>query len=261
MRFEAGDKDDAEKQARQFVKDGPGQSPPLALLADILWRSDKKDEAKETFKKLRELEGKMDLDVPIFQRMKPIATVLNLPEDWRVEPAAPTDVGIRPPLDSLGPFLWKTSAAPEFSLPGPGGAMYSPSQYRGRPLLLLFYLGHECKHCIEQLNAFSPENEKFSQLGVTILAIGIDPIESVGLTISKSKISSGFPFPILSDSSKKTFKAYHAFDDFENMPLHGTYLLDKNGMIVWQDIGYEPFTNVEFLLGETKRLLGLKRAQ
>jgi hypothetical protein len=30
-------------------------------------------------------------------------------------------------------------------------------------------------------------------------------------------------------------------------------------MIVWQDIGFEPFTNVDFLLAETERLLALKR--
>jgi len=30
----------------------------MAILADILWRNEKQDEAKETFKKLRELDGK-----------------------------------------------------------------------------------------------------------------------------------------------------------------------------------------------------------
>ncbi len=260
LRFEAGDKAEAEKQARQFAKDNLNQVPPMAILADILWRNEKQDEAKETFKKLRELDGKMDLDLPMIQRLKPIAKALNLPDDWRVTPPEAKDVGVRPALESLGPFLWKPSPAPEFALPGPGGATFSPSQYRGHPLLLMFYLGHECKHCIEQLNAFAPVNERFSQLGVTILAIGIDPPENVGKTLLKAKLGSGFPFPILADPSKNAFKAYRAFDDFENTPLHGTFLLDKNGLIVWQDIGYEPFTNVDFLLAETKRLLALKRA-
>ena len=44
--------------------------------------------------------------------------------------------------------------------------------------------------------------------------------------------------------------------DFEDQPLHGTFLIDKAGKIRWQDISYQPFTEPEFLLKEAKRLLG-----
>ena len=94
---------------------------------------------------------------------------------------------------------------------------------------------------------------------MTILAIGTDAPENVGKTLAKAKSPSGFPFPILSDPMKRVFKQYRAYDDFENTALHGTFLIDKDGMVVWQDIGYDPFTNVDFLLSETQRLLALKR--
>ena len=41
------------------------------------------------------------------------------------------------------------------------------------------------------------------------------------------------------------------------MPLHGTFLIDEQGLVRWQDVSYEPFTDTEFLLAESKRLLGL----
>ncbi len=41
------------------------------------------------------------------------------------------------------------------------------------------------------------------------------------------------------------------------MPLHGTFLIDGNGRVRWQDVSYEPFTDVHFLLAESKRLLAL----
>ena len=47
------------------------------------------------------------------------------------------------------------------------------------------------------------------------------------------------------------------FDDFENQPLHGTFLIDRDGLVRWQDISYEPFSEVDFLLKEAKRLLRL----
>jgi len=174
-----------------------------------------------------------------------------------VAPPEAKDVGVRPALESLGPFLWKPSPAPEFILPGPGGALFSPSQYRGHPLLLMFYLGHECKHCIEQLNAFAPVNERFSQLGVTIVAIGIDPPESVGKTLLKAKSAR----LSISDSRRSEQDRIQGLPRIRRLRKHAAarhVLLDKNGVIVWQDIGYEPFTNVDFLLGEAKRLLANK---
>ena len=41
------------------------------------------------------------------------------------------------------------------------------------------------------------------------------------------------------------------------MPLHGTFLLDADGKVRWQDISFEPFTQVAWLLTEAKRLLAL----
>ncbi len=39
--------------------------------------------------------------------------------------------------------------------------------------------------------------------------------------------------------------------------MHGTYLIDSQRRIRWQDIGSEPFTDAGFLLQEAKRLLSL----
>jgi len=51
------------------------------------------------------------------------------------------------------------------------------------------------------------------------------------------------------------FKAYRCYDDFENQTLHGTFLINPEGLVLWQDISYEPFMEAEFLLKEAKRLL------
>ena len=78
---------------------------------------------------------------------------------------------------------------------------------------------------------------------------------------ARSKVkSSEFRFPILSDKSLKTFKAYRAYDDFEKMPLHGTFLVDGNGKVRWQDISYDPFTELKFLAAESRRLLGMGKS-
>jgi hypothetical protein len=57
------------------------------------------------------------------------------------------------------------------------------------------------------------------------------------------------------------FKSYRCFDDFEGQPLHGTILVDSQGRIRWQDIGYEPFMEIDFLMDEAKRLLAISAAE
>jgi peroxiredoxin len=82
-------------------------------------------------------------------------------------------------------------------------------------------------------------------------------VEGLRKTLEKSSTANGFPFPIVSDESLATFKAYRAYDDFEEMALHGAFLIDGTGMVRWQDVSFEPFKDVDFLLAESQRLLKL----
>ena len=56
--------------------------------------------------------------------------------------------------------------------------------------------------------------------------------------------------PMLPDPKLDLFKAYHAFDDFESQPLHGTFLIDAQGNVRFQRISAEPFLDVDFLKAE-----------
>jgi len=151
-----GDKDEAVKLARQASNVDNMQVQPLANLADILWQTDQKDAAREILPSCARSPPQIDLDCAVFRRLAPIATDLNLPADWRVPLVTPTDVGVRPELASLGPFRWQPTTAPTWSLPDSAGKMHALADYHGQPVLVVFYLGSLCSHCIEQLNIFRP---------------------------------------------------------------------------------------------------------
>ncbi len=254
----AGANDRAEQLAREAADAGTNQVQLLANLADVLWRVGKTNEAKEAFARLRARSAFLDLELPVIGRLAPVSAALGLPADWRVAAAKRSDSGIRPPIESLGPFLWEPSPAPAFALRNPAGKEISLGDYRGKPVILLFYLGNGCIHCLEQLNTFAPAAKSFEAAGVGLLAISAESRVAVGKTVENSKSSGGFPFPIVADASHEAFRAYRAHDGFENMPLHGVFLVDGEGRIRWQDIGFEPFTDVAFLLAETKRLLAIR---
>ena len=87
-----------------------------------------------------------------------------------------------------------------------------------------------------------------------MIAISTDDQE--GVKVSMDNYDEGkMPIPLVANPELDVFKTFRVFDDFENQPLHGTFIIDGSGMVLWQDISYEPFTDPEFVLKEATRLL------
>jgi peroxiredoxin len=252
-----GDRGKAEQIARDAVKDQAAQVLPQAELVDVLYRCGKRDEAAVELKKLQEISGDVDMQSPVFTRVTEVAVGLGQSAEWRVPRKPAADLGWRPKLESLGPFRWQPVPAPQWSLRDSTGRVVSLADYtsKGKPVLLVFYLGAGCTQCMEQLNLVSPVAKDFRDAGITVLAVGSDTVPGLKQTLANSKETAGFPFPLLSDYDLKVFRAYRAYDDFEKMPLHGAFLIDGKGRVRWQDISYQPFKETGFLLAEAKRLL------
>jgi peroxiredoxin len=246
-------------EAGEMLKNSTNEAPSLALAAHFLWEAGEISRATNALHQLRSISSQFDLDTPILARLQPIARSMGLADDWRLGAPVKPDVGDRPQLETLGPFRWQPSMAPEWTLADSDGKSRSLSDYQGRPVVVVFYLGAGCVHCIEQLNLLTPAAKDFESQGINILAVSTETPQGLHKTLQKSSKPGGFPFPIVADPSLAAFKAYRAFDDFEDMPLHGTFLVDGEGKIRWQDIGYDPFTDFRFLAAESKRLLGLTR--
>ena len=90
------------KLAREAAKDRDGQLYPHATLAHVLHEAGETEEALEVFDELRAWTARADLDLPVFQRLAPLAEMRDLPTDWRVEIEIPEDVGERVQLADLG---------------------------------------------------------------------------------------------------------------------------------------------------------------
>jgi len=258
--FTAGDKPKAMQLAQEAAKAAEKQVLPLAHHVDLAYQAGQFKEAFEAFYRLRELAAEADLDVPVMRRLAPVARDLKLAGDWRPPLTRSSDFGSRPSLATLGPFRWQPPAAPDFTLTDGEGKKVSLRQYRGKPLVVIFYLGAGCAHCIEQLVAYAPLAAEFKQAGIELLAVSTDTASGLQFTIEKAKYNGGFPIRLAADPDLGSFKAFRAHDDFEQQPLHGTFLVDAEGRIRWQDISYQPFMETKFLLVEAQRLLNLPKA-
>ncbi len=249
--FQAGDP----AKADEISRDTQQKLSLLANRVDLLYRGGKTDEARKAFDQLRPLASQAQLDLPLFDRLKPAVESWQLPPDWRQPRTPPGDLGERPPLGDLGPFRWHPWPAADWKLTDLEGQPASLADYRGKPLVVIFYLGFGCIHCVEQLNAFSPLAEKYQQAGIALVAISTDSLAAMQESAALGTPGLKQALRILSDESLGAFKAYRAFDDFEKCPLHGAFLIDAAGLVRWQDISYKPFTDPQFLLKEAQRLL------
>lgn len=252
--------EDARRLASEAADGVVGIAVPIANYASVLYELGDVEGAVAQFETLRAMSARFDLDVPVFKRLLPLARHAGYEDDWRIAYRLPDDVGDRPALDDLGPFRWAPQSAKEWSLEDGFGETVSLADYAGRPVLVIFFLGFGCVHCVEQLGAFKPMAEKFADAGIPIVAIGTDSAVQLKTSQEDDDEADRFGFPILADPALEIFKRYRAYDDFEQMALHGTFLIDGAGRVRWQDISYQPFMDANWLLQECRRLLGLSVA-
>ena len=227
-----------------------------ALHINALYEAEKKEDAKKVFDALRLVSQDIDFTTSPFLRLTAAATEFGYPEDWRKPYKNHGDLGERPKLDNIGPFRWKPVKSHDWTLPNHNGELVKFNEFRkDKAVVLIFYLGASCLHCVEQLNAFAPMKEKYSKEGIELIAVSLENAKELKTTVSKYSDNGKFPFPIVANYDLDIFKKYRCYDDFEDFALHGTFLIDRHGYIRWHDISYDPFTKPEFLLKESKRLL------
>lgn len=230
----------------------------LITKADILDHCKKPEEAKKAFESAQKLAFTMDPDLPAAVTLKRLAKKFNA-KSWQGSPPKRTDLGSRPPLDELGPFLWTPPIAPEWAASDLEGHPIVGGVQPGKPQLLVFYLGSECTHCVDQLNTLSKHLDAFANQGIAVQAISPQlPQDAVKVRPKLTNLEDITQLHLLSDPHFIAFKSFRAFDDFENDALHATVLLDSDNRIRWIDISYQPFMDIPFLLKESKRLLAIE---
>jgi peroxiredoxin len=255
VQVQAGRLEDAHNRLAEEARARSREVLPLALLVEVRWALGLRQEAEQAFAELREAAAGAELTLPPLARLAGIARALGYPEDWRAPRMPRIDTADRARLDALGPPRWSPPEAPAWRLNDARGEARSLAEFRGRPVVLLFYLGAGCLHCVQQLEAFGAMARRFDDAGIKLLAIGTD-----GPEVLKKAWAQGeepFPFPVASDVAFDAFRAYRLFDAGMLTPLHAAFLIDSKGRILWCDRGTDPFQDAEFLLGEGRRLQAL----
>ncbi len=152
-------------------------------------------------------------------------------------------------LAAEGPIDWQPFAAPELDAVDADGQHVRLADLRGRNVVLVFYLGGGCVHCVEELAGMAAKAKEFAALDATIVAVSADAPGD----LSKPAKLSGLEIRLLSDGDHSNARRFRAWDDFEDMALHATVLIDREGRERWSRVGGDPWDDEEFLLKEIGR--------
>ncbi len=224
----------------------------LAGLAEAWFALGEKEKAREAYARLLHVWSDADSGLKLMDRVKALGLR-----------AEPKDVSPRKqrnykqtPLDKFGPGQWVAYAAPKLEAIDAEKKRVTLEEYRGKNVALIFYIGQECSHCVGQLRDLAKRAEELKGLGVEVLAASSNtPEENASAMVKDLKAR------LLSDVNFENARRFKSYDDFEEMPLHSTILIDKQGRVHWARHGGAPFTDFDFLVKEIKRLNELQERE
>ncbi len=160
--------DKAIELADAEIKANPGTVLPRAVAMYVRWQAKGSKDLKDDFEQLREAACVSDLSTPVLARLTPLATELGYDTAWAKPFVPKSDIGPRPDLNKLGPFRYSPYQAANWEAKTREGEIVSSNKFAGKPVIVIFYLGFGCLHCMEQLQEFSPNAEKFRQAGIEL---------------------------------------------------------------------------------------------
>src|SRR5688500_3311366 len=121
--------------------------------------------------------------------------------------------------------------APAFSLRCGQHCAATLDDYRGRPLVLAFYVADWHPVCTGQLERYRDMAPELARLGAHLVAVSADTFWSHAAFARAHRL----PFPLLSDESPRgaIARAYGVYDAERDLPRRALFVVDAGGTIVW----------------------------
>ena len=121
--------------------------------------------------------------------------------------------------------------APEFTLPSTPDQKVSLSEFRGRPVVLVFYPADWSPVCGDQLALYTELKDEFATHDAELIGISVDGVWC-HLAFAKDR---KYRMVLLSDFEPKgaTAKTYGVYREKEGVTERALFVIDREGMIRW----------------------------
>ena len=124
--------------------------------------------------------------------------------------------------------------APDFELPDTSGERLRLSDFRGRPVVLVFYPLDWSPGCSQQLDLYQQELDEFARRNAQLLAVSVDSVYSHGAWAAVR----GIEFPLLADFHPKgeVARRYGVWREADGFSERALYIIDAEGVIRWAHV-------------------------
>ncbi len=123
--------------------------------------------------------------------------------------------------------------APDFSNPDADMNIIELSQFKGKTLVLFFYVRDDTPGCTTEAVEFTDLESKFNKLGAAVVGVSRDDC----MKHSDFRDKHGISVTLLADKEQETCKAYGVLQDKEvdgvtrKSVVRSTFIIDKQGVI------------------------------
>jgi peroxiredoxin len=124
--------------------------------------------------------------------------------------------------------------APDFALPDASTRVHRLADFRGAPLVLVFYPLDWSPGCSQQLDLYQHELSEFERRGAKVVGISVDSIYSHGAWAAVR----GITIPLLADFNPKgeVARKYHVYRDVDGFSERALYVIDADGVIRYSEV-------------------------
>lgn len=146
--------------------------------------------------------------------------------------------------------------APDFSLLDQDSHQHSLSMYKGKWLLIYFYPKDDTPGCTKEACNFRDSFHELQTLGVSILGISKDSVESHKRFATKYNLN----FPLLSDPNHEIIEKYDSWGEKKFMGrvflgiIRSSYLINPAGKIVKVYPKVNPTIHADELINDLRSL-------
>jgi len=133
------------------------------------------------------------------------------------------------PGDAQNRGLPVGTRAPDFTLRDPNDEPVSLGEFRGSPVVLVFYPLDWSPTCSDQLSLYQAERSEFERFGARLIGISVDSIYSHGAWAEVR----GLTFPLLADFEPKgeVARRYGVYREGDGYSERALYVIDAEGVI------------------------------